>query len=45
VPKKTSVRRAMKLTGRYILMMEMEMMTFLKKQQVMMMEKEGQEID
>ncbi len=45
MPKKKSVRRAIKMTGRKILMMVMEMMTFLKKQQVMMMKKEGQEID
>jgi hypothetical protein len=44
VPKKKSVRRAMKMTGRWLLMMEMEMMTFLKKQQAMMMKKEGHEI-
>ncbi len=44
VPKKKSVRRAMKMTGRWILKMEIEMMTFLKKQQLMMMKKEGQEI-
>jgi hypothetical protein len=44
VPKKKSVRRAMKMTGRWMLMVEMEMMTFLKKQQLMMIKKEGQEI-
>ncbi len=44
MPKKKSVRRAMKMTGRWMLMVEMEMMTFLKKQQLMMIKKEGQEI-